>query len=174
MPNRDREIKRYTPNMYYEAEGLINGLLSIGSKSHTMRYPLIGLSVIPALPIVLFSAGFVVSGRGPKGEVWYLLCAATVLGLCGIIGLILASLERTYAVSSGRYRSILLILFGHIAVVVAVYGIFLMHNQQPPGVLHREVNEPFPVTQLTIVLLLLSWPIISGIAAISNLSRKNS
>jgi hypothetical protein len=139
-----------------------------------MKNPLIGLSILPALPIVLFSVGFIISGKGPGGELWFLLCAATVLGLCGLCGLVMASLEKTYTQPGAILKSTFLILCGHIAVAIAVYGIFLSHNQQPPGTSGRPANELFPAIQLTIILLLLAWPFIAGIVAILSYSRGNA
>ena len=139
-----------------------------------MKNPLIGLSIIPALPIVLFSAGFVFSGKGPKGEMWFLLCAATFLGLCGLYGLIMASIRKTYFHTKLKLRAIFLIACGYIAVALGVYSVFVSQNQRPPGNLDRLVSEPFPTIQLTIILLLLAWPLLAGIVGVIDLSKKNA
>ncbi len=130
---------------------------------------MIMFSPIPGIPILYFGCMFAM-----KGGVmfWSYMTASTLLGIIGSFGLVLASFEFTYR---NRNRKILVGVFvvcGYLAIIVAITGVYFSHIEQqvmvPPG----WYGNQFPSFQLTMLLLMLSWPMVAGVLAIHNLSKK--
>ena len=90
------------------------------------RAPMIGFSVLPAIPVLWLGAVIALEGfwhavLGDQQQLLQLLI--WLLGVCGAIGLIMASLEKTYASRTRRVTTICLLACGLLAFMLCVYHV---------------------------------------------------
>ena len=130
---------------------------------------LVGLSIVPALPVLMFGALGVINGMGHPSAAWGWMAVSTLFGIAGCVGLVLA-----YFSAGSKIVITALISCGYLALGVAIMGVNLAYREQqtllPAGVM----GQPFPLVQLIVLLWMLAWPICAGIVAIRDQWRDRS
>lgn len=132
------------------------------------RNPMVGLSVIPVMPILFVGAFIMFSVIGNEKE-FKVFLSIWLFGLAGSIGLIMASFESTYSALKNRMLTICLVLCGFIAIFTSCYyAINLQEYSYHPshGVGVDDLAHDKIIYGFFIIWLLLVWPFFSGIIAI--------
>ncbi|MBT3056939.1 MAG: hypothetical protein KME69_18870 [Candidatus Thiodiazotropha sp. (ex Codakia orbicularis)] len=123
---------------------------------------LIGLSAIPAIPVLLLGYSTLDVGMFNDNFRGY-QALAILLGTLGVAGLIMASISSISRSEKMRQLIILLIFLGFMAVIMMFSSALLLSKERD------SVYIP-----LILILFLLSWPICSGIVVIKELRSKNA
>lgn len=130
---------------------------------------LVGLSVLPGLPLLIYGSSGVIHGMGHPTPSWVWVATATLFGFAGSAGLILASFA-----AGTRVLVTALVACAYLALVIAILGMYLTYREQqallPPAVM----GQPFPIVRLMLLLWMLTWPICAGIVAIRELWTDHS
>ena len=122
---------------------------------------LIGLSILPGMPILTFASIAVLRGTGYTSHTWAWMAAATLLGIAGCTGLVLASIP-----AGARTLVTVLIACGYLALGIAILGADLTYREQQALLPAHTMGEPFPLIQIILLIFMLAWPICAGIVAL--------
>jgi len=140
-----------------------------------IRYPMIGLSALPTIP-VLFCGAFLVLTRAASDNALPYLAVMWVWALCGAIGLVLASMESTYRISMQRVITFLLLVCGVFSMLLSIYYAFNLekfsyHPIYGNGV--KDVANEKMIYAFFLAWLILIWPLLSGVIAIRLCTPRN-
>jgi len=140
------------------------------------REPMIGFSVIPTIPILWVGTVIAFEGFGGmlKGDpIQIMQFLVWSFGFCGSVGLVMASLEKTYHSRQRQQVAVSLVVCGFLAVVLSIYYAYyeLGHRYHPDyGLIEDDRSSTDKVSfMLVIVWLLLLWPFMSGMVAIGKI-----
>jgi len=141
---------------------------NVGITMNTFRDPMVGLSVIPTIPILLVGAFLVFTTYGNEKQ-FQVLSSMWFLGVAGSVGLILASLENTYRELRIRILAAGLILCGFFAVVISFYYAlnlpqYSSHPRMGSG--GEDIAQDRIIYWFFFIWLLLVWPFFTGVIAI--------
>lgn len=95
---------------------------------------------------------------------WLWMAAATLLGIAGSTGLVLASIP-----AGSKTLVTALISCGYLALGVAILGVDLTYREQQTLLPAHTFGPPFPLIQIILLIFILAWPILAGIVALKEM-----
>ncbi len=135
---------------------------------------MIGLSIIPGLPLIIICIFMLVEEGFPDDDTSFLIYLAIILGPVGLVGLFLASIATTYNYKNARIVALMLLYCGYLAVLSGVLKLYFIGKiLTEPGMLGPN-QSTFSLQQIAFLFWVLAWPICAGVMAIIKLRSTNA